>query len=85
MIGNECLLKPDDHEILSNPEINSGNFLPYLKNMLSQICLGNKSRLFEEKSTLVKLELNCSHIGTEASDCKWSEFHDTGLISRGRF
>ena len=72
-ISNEsCLLTPDD-EILSNPEVKSRKFLPNLKNLLSEICLGKKSRLFEEKSTLVNLELHCSHIGTEASDCKWGD------------
>ena len=39
-------------------------FLPNLKNLKSEICLGDWSYLFEEKSTsLVRLTLSCCHIG----------------------
>ena len=40
-------------------------FLPQLKSFESTRCLGRHSRLFEEKSTLVRLVLYCSHISDE--------------------
>lgn len=46
-------------------ELNKRTFLPTLKSFESHICLGVLSRLFEEKSTILHLVLNCCHIGTE--------------------
>ena len=44
------------------------DFLPNLKSLESNICLGsNWSRIFEEKSTLTSVKLNCVHIGKEVS------------------
>ncbi len=40
-------------------------FLPALKKIYSDSCLGPWSRFFETKSTLTSLRLNCCHIGTE--------------------
>jgi len=43
-------------------------FLPRLKILESDVCLGRTwSRIFEEKSTLTSIILNCFHIGTEVS------------------
>ena len=36
-------------------------FLPNLKSFHNEICLGRHSLLFEEKSTLIRLVLSCSH------------------------
>ena len=38
-------------------------FLPVLKSFSSSVCLGEWSPLFESKTSLTKLGLNCSHIG----------------------
>lgn len=43
--------------------IDSATFLPKLKSFHSNSCLGVHSRLFEEKSSLVRLVLNCCHLG----------------------
>jgi len=40
-------------------------FLPALKIVYSDSCLGPWSRFFETKSTLTSLRLNCCHISTE--------------------
>ena len=53
----------DKKENLSS--LNAETFLPKLKTFQSEFCLGDRSRLFEEKSTLVNLSLSCSHIGTK--------------------
>ena len=60
ILGSSCLAvkKTDDN---LNPE----SFLPLLKSFESRPCLGTWSSLFEEKSTLVCLCLNCTHIGIE--------------------
>jgi len=41
------------------------NFLPQLKKLESGSCLGSLSYLFEKKTTLEKLTLECCHIGAE--------------------
>lgn len=41
--------------------IKAATFLPSLKSVQSDICLGCHSLLFEEKSTLIRLVLSCSH------------------------
>ena len=66
-LDNNCSTTAIDVEL-----IQADAFLPNLKNISSEICLGKSSRLFEEKSTLTKLNLCCSHIGiAEASSCLW--------------
>jgi len=40
-------------------------FLPQLKSLTSNCCLGSRSRFFEDKSSLVSLDLYCSHMGLE--------------------
>lgn len=40
-------------------------FLPQLKSFESTHCLGRHSRLFEEKSTLARLVIKCSHVKIE--------------------
>ena len=44
--------------------LNSQTFLPNLISFRADICLGDQLRVFEEKTTLETLYLNCSHIGT---------------------
>ena len=50
-------------------------FLPKLKRLESDICLRSRySHLFEEKSTLTYLDLECCHVGTKASNISnWNE------------
>ena len=43
-------------------EVDSATFLPELMSFESNSCFGSCSRFFEEKSTLVRLVLNCSHV-----------------------
>ncbi len=46
--------------------LNADNFLPMLKKFKSSCCLGSSwSRLFEEKTSLVSLNLNCCHVGID--------------------
>lgn len=42
--------------------LDSTTFLPHLKSFTSDGCLGRFSPYFEEKSTLVHLDVNCSHM-----------------------
>ena len=43
-------------------------FLPQLKSVESDVCLDSIwSRVFEEKSTLTSVDLNCFHIETDVS------------------
>lgn len=45
------------------------SFLPMLKHFTSGVCLGPSwSRLFEEKTSLVSLDLHCCHIGIDNAD-----------------
>lgn len=54
--------------VLIHHDIDSAAFLPKLKSFHSAICLGAHSRLFEEKSSLVRLVLNCSHVGIKNTE-----------------
>ena len=45
--------------------LDPATFLPQLKSFTSNCCLGSRSRFFEEKSSLVSLDLHCSHIGLD--------------------
>jgi len=47
---------------IDDSTVEAATFLPQLKSLESNVCLGHHSRLFEEKSTLVRLVLNCSHV-----------------------
>jgi hypothetical protein len=63
---------------IENPEekyFPPGTFLPKLSHLESDICLRLRySHLFEEKSTLTYLDLECSHVGTKASNISnWNE------------
>jgi len=40
-------------------------FLPQLKNFDSDCCLRSRSRFFEAKSSLISLNVHCSHVGLE--------------------
>lgn len=66
----ESLLISDDCSILVNAsgsfeidQLISLPFLPSLKKFSSYSCLGIWSSLFESKTSLTELQLNCSHIG----------------------
>ena len=48
--------------------VDEATFLPHLKSFESDVCLGLHSRLFEEKSTLVQLVLECSHVGVDSDE-----------------
>ena len=52
--------------VASDPaQWDGGNtFLPSLKSLYSNVCLGTWAPLFERKSTLVDVHLHCCHIGT---------------------
>jgi len=51
--------------LLQNPPPGNTPFLPQLKVIKIQTCLGPFwSRIFEEKSTLTRISLHCCHIGT---------------------
>lgn len=45
--------------------LDAATFLPNLKSFTSDSCLGSRSCYFEEKSSLIKLKLNCSHVGLD--------------------
>ena len=54
---------PTDH-----PTLNPGSFLPKLESLESEICLGTYwTRVFEQKSGLTRVALNCCHIGTKVN------------------
>ena len=49
----------EESDPISEPE----SFLPQLKSLESDICLGALSHLFEEKPDLTRVVLNCYHVG----------------------
>lgn len=51
----------------------SQDFLPSLNRFESDICLGETSAVFEEKSTLTHLELDCCHVNTKGDTTDWNE------------
>jgi len=57
ILGSTSLL-PESFDITSD----AASFLPQLKSFESDVCLGIYSRLFEEKSTLLRIVLHCSHV-----------------------
>lgn len=63
-------LKRDESALESG--LTAETFLPQLEVFESNFCLGKRSRLFEEKSSLTGLDVWCSHIGTEASNLNWN-------------
>lgn len=48
-------------------------FLPKLDRLESDICLGEISRIFEEKLSMTHLELECCHVNTKASSMNWND------------
>ena len=58
---HNCILDENEDVTAFDPS----TFLPHLKSIYSSSCLGSHSRLFEEKSSLVRLDVNCSHLGLE--------------------
>jgi len=56
---DDCLLDTG-----SDPTHHADTFLPMLKNFRSSCCLGSSwSNVFEQKNSLVSLDLHCCHIG----------------------
>lgn len=53
----------DDPAGQMDPLLNQSTFLPLLKDFHSDICLGSWSSIFENKSTLMRLNLSCCHVG----------------------
>lgn len=64
-ILGDSSMSPKMMESAAECFLNEGiTFLPKLKSLKSEICLGDWSYLFEEKSiSLVRLTLSCCHIG----------------------
>lgn len=60
--GDVTLLDPEED---ASALIDSNTFLPNLKKLRSDGCLGVYSAVFEKKATLVHLDLMCSHVGME--------------------
>lgn len=48
--------------------LDSTTFLPRLKSFTNDGCLGRFSPYFEEKSTLVHLYINCSHVRMDIAE-----------------
>jgi hypothetical protein len=63
ILGSMTLL-PESFDITSN----AATFLPLLKSFESDVCLGIYSRLFEEKSTLLRIVLHCSHVNIDKDE-----------------
>ena len=57
------ILEPPSNEV--NIILRAHSFLPQLKVLKSDICLGQWLRLLEEKPEMTHIVLNCCHIGTE--------------------
>ena len=54
-----------DSRFYSETSLDAETFLPSLKQIQSNICLGKFAHLFEKKSLLIDAEFNCCHIGTK--------------------
>ncbi len=52
----------------SESAVNANFFLPQLKSFKSDFCLGNRSQFFEDKASLVLLDVVCSHIEAERGE-----------------
>lgn len=52
----------------SESAVNANFFLPQLKSFKSDFCLGNRSQFFEDKASLVILDVVCSHIEAERGE-----------------
>jgi len=60
-ISSTCTM--DSYENV--PALSAGTFLPSLKTFESRICLGSASALFENKTTLSRLVLECCHLNLQ--------------------
>lgn len=67
---SSSLLK-DENE--SKTYSDSETFLPKLDRLESDICLGEISRIFEEKSSMTHLDLECCHVNTKANAMNWND------------
>jgi len=63
ILGSTTLL-PESFD--STPD--AATFLPQLKSFESDVCLGIYSLLFEEKSTLLRIVLHCSHVNIDTNE-----------------
>ncbi len=52
-----------DSRFYSETSLDAETFLPSLKQIQINICLGKFAHLFERKSTLIDAEFNCCHTG----------------------
>ena len=62
VLERSSLIPPENES-----QVHAASFLPKLKELSSDICLGNWNRVFETKSELTSVTLNCCHIGTGVS------------------
>jgi len=62
---NCCSLRTDKLATRGHNNWTHATFLPVLTEFQSNVCLQKWAPVFEEKSTLVKLTLNCCHIATK--------------------
>ena len=54
------------------PSIDYASFLPNLTTFTSHVCLGKLGSILDEQlSSLVSLDLKCSHLGTKGSKFNW--------------
>jgi len=61
LILGSCTLEEEEEVAV----LDSATFLPNLKSFTSDSCLGSRSCYFENKSSLIKLNLYCSHVGLD--------------------
>lgn len=64
-IHSECSLA-ENHPVLAPAD--EKDFLPCLSELHSGICLGEMSRVFQQKETLSYMNLNCCHVATVESE-----------------
>ena len=62
---NCCSLRTDKLITRGHNNWTHATFLPVLTEFQSNVCLQKWAPIFEKKSTLVKLTLNCCHIATK--------------------
>lgn len=61
-LENLCILNFIMEEAEDVSSLDATTFLPHLKSFKSGGCLGSFSHLFEEKKSLVHLDVYCSHV-----------------------
>lgn len=79
-LGSTALL-PESFDSTSD----AATFLPQLKSFESDVCLGIHSHLFEEKSTLLRLVLHCSHVNIDKDEPLQKRFKHSAEVSFALF